>query len=153
MAVHGKFRQFRTRPKFLFGYQSTSGLDTWHGLNQRVNHKIMGMIAARKHKLLTFEAPHYEPMGKSATGEDMLTLRYQRQLWKFGHKGKFFRFSEVGLKLRYRNFPALWLFSQWRPPCKYIESYGKMLAYVMSYRILWICMTLRKSIYRAKICS
>ena len=31
-------------------------------------------------------------------------------------KGKIFRFSEVGLKMRFRQFPALWLFSQWRPP-------------------------------------
>jgi len=67
----------------------TSCLDTWHGLTQWVTHKILGMIAWREHKLLIFEVPHCEPMGKSATGEDMLTFWCQRQLWKVGIRENF----------------------------------------------------------------
>jgi len=47
LAMHGSawpFRQLRPLPKFLFGYQSTSSLDTWYGLTQRVTRKILGMI-------------------------------------------------------------------------------------------------------------
>jgi len=47
---------------------------------QRVTCRILGTIPPREHELSIFEVPYYEPMGKSATGEDMLTLRCQRQL-------------------------------------------------------------------------
>ena len=43
--MHGSawpFRQLRPLPKFLFGGRSTSGLDTWHGLTQRVTLKNFG---------------------------------------------------------------------------------------------------------------
>ena len=40
--MHGQFRQLWTIPKFLFGDESTSGLETWHGLTQRVTHKFWG---------------------------------------------------------------------------------------------------------------
>jgi len=91
-----RFQEIWNIPKFLFGNESTSGLDTWLGLTQRVTHKILGIIPPREHELLIFEVPHYEPMGESATGEDMLTLQRQRQLWKFGIREKYFDFWKWG---------------------------------------------------------
>jgi len=42
-------------------------------------------------------------------------------------------------KMRFVKFPDTWLFSKYRPPPhrKCIESYGKLHAYIMRYRIQW----------------
>jgi len=78
--MHGHFRELRPLPKVLFGEELTSVFYTWCGLTQRVTHKMLGTIPPREHELLNFEVPNHEPMGKSATGEDMLTLWCHRQL-------------------------------------------------------------------------
>jgi len=155
--------------KFLFGDRSTSGLDTWLGLTQRVTHKIFGEIPQGN--------THYKPMGKSDLETDMLTLRCQRQLWKFGYNGKKFGFSEVGLKTHFRQFPALWLDRQWYPippppyremvkfhsvgrPCQNpfhqisrhlaIQTMQPPLLCIGSYGSSWIFITLRKAIKGAQ---
>jgi len=93
LPMHGnawQMRQLHCLPKFLFVDRSTSGFGTWRGLILRVTHISLGKIGPGEQKLWISEVPHCKSMGKLPLESDVLTLRCQRQLWKFHYKGNFF---------------------------------------------------------------
>jgi len=130
-AVHRNFSNFSTFPNFCLGTDPLPVGIHDADWSKGSPIKFPGEILPREHELWISKVPHYKPMGKSVMETDMLTLQCQRQLWKFIIRAKIFRFSEVGLKMHFRQFPALRLFSQWRPR----STPGS-----------WICMTLQKAI-------
>jgi len=89
-AVHGHFGNFGPFPNSCLGINQ---LPVWlHDADWPKGSpiKFLGEIPPGEYDLWISEFPHYKPTGKWALDTDMLALRCQRQLWKFGYKGNFF---------------------------------------------------------------
>ena len=131
-----QFRELRPLPKFLFGDRSTFSLDIWLGLTQRVTHKFLGEIPLRS---ITYEFPKFPII---SLWENHL---WRQTCWLSSVWGScenlvlreiFFRFSEVGLKRVSENFSHFGYSANGDPQMHWI-IYGKLPAYVMSYRFQW----------------